>query len=285
MSPTKTPQTKAAKVTRRPRKSNRKLSEGTLTERTLRFLLTVLEGKGPYQIDAFGERWGGRPGIYDICAVLNRVWLEVRGVPLVEFVDRDGNVTKRGRFALRLKDQDFGKTSLANLTVLAAMQGFLGTLAGTHFEEAISSMLSRLGRDLSHKDQAFLCRASKKYRSVPSSGRSYHKQADLLNELNRALLYEKVVTLTLRSGESASTSSITCTPLAFVQHDGELLLAYCNAPREAGEVPKWIAVEQLTAVRCHRDEGFPYPMDWSLPPLRGEGKRDTEKRRRERSRP
>jgi predicted DNA-binding transcriptional regulator YafY len=247
---------------RRPKRGN-----GTRSERAVALIVLLQRESGPIPLSRFDEDvWGERQRFLAMADVLNDTWLRERGTPLFEYLDAEQRPTTNpvaaNRKYFRRVDFDPSGSVVQNVAMLAAVMRFTSVLGDTPFGEGAEAVLDQMSRKLAKDAVRHLHRIDRKYHVVVKGPKSYTQQAETLEEINAALLYEKSLTIEWPQANGA-TITFKVQPLTLVMFNGGLYLLACPYPSPARpERPRRYRVEKIVSAKCNRHETCEYPIEY-----------------------
>lgn len=135
----------------------------------------------------------------------------------------------------------------------------LSFLEGTELFEQLSIVLGKLAEGASAQTEKQLARLGAKLAIVHHGAKSYRGQADVLDDLLSALLYDEIVELWYRPPGQATRRHLV-EPLSLLVYREALYLLCHSRTRDERRI---FAVDRIARSSRRRGEKFQYPADYS----------------------
>ncbi|MBW2734116.1 MAG: transcriptional regulator [Deltaproteobacteria bacterium] len=185
--------------------------------------------------------------------------LEEADIPIYSEPGPDGEARWQLQFAARRNVITLGRGQIVPFGLAKLSLGFL---AGTDLYQQLETIISRLQQGAPPEARKHLRELPKKIAVVPFGPKRYLKQADVLNELLSALLYDSKLRIRYRRpGKRAKEHVIA--PLTLLLYR-EALYFIAAFDDEEGHLdrPLLFAVDRVLEASWLRKERFAYPEDY-----------------------
>lgn len=250
---------------KRPVKNHKK-SEGSPTVKALRFIVRVSATATPIPIAEFEadeRRWGGRRRFLDFIDSVNDGWAECRGTPLFEYLGEDHEPNPQFRKYIQRVDADDVLVKAQNVAALPALMQFVRTLDKTPFSQAWKQIYGVMEQKVAKSAKKPLVRIGPKYHLVTKGAKDYGRHEDVLEEVNKALLYEKVLTVTRLNAKDGGVRTDDLEPLSLLMYNGGLYLLARFHPSKDGAKYYSYRVESFVKAECKKGATFDYPVGFN----------------------
>lgn len=185
--------------------------------------------------------------------------LEEADIPIYSEAGNDGEARWRLQFAAKRNVITLGRGQIVPFGLAKLALGFL---EGTDLYQQLETIIGRLQQGAPPDARKHLRELKKKIAVVPFGPKRYLEQADVLNELLSALLYDNKLRVRYRSpGKRAKDHVLSPLTLLLYREALYFVAAFDDAQGELDR-PLLFAVDRVLEAEWLRKERFTYPEDY-----------------------